>query len=70
MISLLIVGLSTNFWVALLGRCIGGFLNGNVGELHILAPIIPVQADFNQVSFKPWWAKSLSIPNTSLEHMR
>jgi hypothetical protein len=31
MLSLLIVGFSTNFWVALLGRVVGGVLNGNIG---------------------------------------
>lgn len=32
MISLLVVGFSTNFWVALFGRCLGGILNGNIGK--------------------------------------
>lgn len=32
MFSLLIVGMSTNFWIALFGRCIGGLLNGNGGK--------------------------------------
>lgn len=30
-LSLLIVGLAPNFWVALLGRILGGLLNGNMG---------------------------------------
>lgn len=42
MLSLLIVGLSTNFWVALLGRIIGGALNGNAGR-HALIMYAEVQ---------------------------
>jgi predicted MFS family arabinose efflux permease len=36
MISLLIVGFSTNFWVALLGRVVGGVLNGNIGVIQTM----------------------------------
>lgn len=34
--SLLVVGLSPNFWVALCGRIIGGLLNGNVGVVQTM----------------------------------
>lgn len=34
MLSLLIVGFSTHFWLALLGRVIGGILNGNNGIIQ------------------------------------
>ncbi|KKZ63824.1 hypothetical protein EMCG_01929 [[Emmonsia] crescens] len=36
MLSLLIVGFSTSFWVALLGRIMGGILNGNVGVIQTM----------------------------------
>ncbi|KAI4149739.1 MAG: hypothetical protein LQ341_001246 [Variospora aurantia] len=36
MLSLLIVGLSTNFWVALAGRVVGGLLNGNIGVIQTM----------------------------------
>lgn len=36
LISLLIVGLSPNFWVALVGRVVGGFLNGNIGVIQTM----------------------------------
>ena len=36
MLSMLIVGFSTNFWVALFGRVIGGLLNGNVGVIQTM----------------------------------
>lgn len=36
MLSLLIVGFSSNIWMALAGRIIGGLLNGNVGVLQTM----------------------------------
>ncbi|KGQ01877.1 hypothetical protein PAAG_11265 [Paracoccidioides lutzii Pb01] len=36
MLSLLIVGFSTSFWVALLGRVVGGVLNGNIGVVQTM----------------------------------
>jgi MFS family permease len=36
MSSLLLVGLAPNFWVALLGRIIGGALNGNIGVIQTM----------------------------------
>lgn len=34
--SLLVVGLASNFWVALAGRILGGALNGNVGVIQTM----------------------------------
>lgn len=34
--SLLIVGFSSNFWMALFGRFVGGGLNGNVGVIQTM----------------------------------
>jgi predicted MFS family arabinose efflux permease len=36
MLSLLIVGFATNFWVALFGRVAGGILNGNIGVIQTM----------------------------------
>jgi len=36
MFSMLLVGLANNIWVALLGRAIGGFLNGNIGVIQTM----------------------------------
>lgn len=36
MLSMLLVGLAPNIWVALVGRAIGGFLNGNVGVIQTM----------------------------------
>ncbi|KAI9732524.1 MAG: hypothetical protein M1834_003859 [Cirrosporium novae-zelandiae] len=35
-ISLLVVGFARNFWVALLGRSLGGLLNGNIGVIQTM----------------------------------
>ena len=36
MLSLVIVGFAPTFWVALLGRALGGFLNGNIGVIQTM----------------------------------
>ncbi|EPS26019.1 hypothetical protein POX_c04395 [Penicillium oxalicum] len=36
MLSLLLVGFAPNFWVALLGRALGGALNGNIGVIQTM----------------------------------
>ncbi|KAI9752911.1 MAG: hypothetical protein M4579_005430 [Chaenotheca gracillima] len=36
LISLLVVGLATNFWWALFGRALGGLLNGNIGVIQTM----------------------------------
>lgn len=36
MLSLLIVGFAPNFWIALLGRVVGGLLNGNIGVIQTM----------------------------------
>jgi MFS family permease len=35
-VSLLSVGFSTNFWMALVGRALGGALNGNMGVIQTM----------------------------------
>jgi MFS family permease len=34
--SLIVVGFSPNFWVALFGRFLGGALNGNIGVIQTM----------------------------------
>ncbi|KKA20409.1 MFS transporter [Rasamsonia emersonii CBS 393.64] len=36
MLSLLIVGFAANYWIALLGRIVGGVLNGNIGVIQTM----------------------------------
>ncbi|KAH8804847.1 major facilitator superfamily domain-containing protein [Xylogone sp. PMI_703] len=35
-VSMLVVGFSPNFWMALAGRALGGFLNGNIGVIQTM----------------------------------
>ncbi|KAF2457919.1 permease of the major facilitator superfamily [Lineolata rhizophorae] len=36
LLSLLIVGFAPNFWIALVGRALGGILNGNIGVIQTM----------------------------------
>ena len=36
LLSLLVVGFAPNFWIALLGRVLGGVLNGNIGVIQTM----------------------------------
>ncbi|OAA81439.1 MFS transporter [Akanthomyces lecanii RCEF 1005] len=36
MFSMVMVGFASNIWIALLGRAIGGFLNGNIGVIQTM----------------------------------
>lgn len=59
-LSLLIVGLAPSFWIALLGRVIGGLLNGNVGVIQVsfiklrstISLLIPSQDNGRRTSHK------------------
>lgn len=42
MLSLLVVGFASNFWIALLGRALGGCLNGNIGVIQTMVGEITV----------------------------
>jgi MFS family permease len=35
-LSLLVVGFADNIWIALLGRAVGGLLNGNIGVIQTM----------------------------------
>ena len=58
MLSLLVVGFSTNFTIALCGRVLGGVLNGNIGELARRIQETSIEADRHQVSYRPWLGRS------------
>ncbi len=36
MLSMIMVGFASNIWFALLGRALGGFLNGNIGVIQTM----------------------------------
>ena len=35
-LSLVVVGFADNIWIALLGRAVGGLLNGNIGVIQTM----------------------------------
>jgi MFS family permease len=35
-LSMIVVGFSSNIWLALFGRAVGGFLNGNIGVIQTM----------------------------------
>ena len=56
MISLLVVGFSTNFYIALLGRIGGGLLNGNAGERSSpISATVPMLKFPMQESSRQWF---------------
>jgi MFS family permease len=36
MFSMIMVGFASNLWIALIGRCVGGLLNGNIGVIQTM----------------------------------
>jgi MFS family permease len=36
MLSMVLVGFASNIWAALIGRALGGFLNGNIGVIQTM----------------------------------
>lgn len=36
MISMIMLGFASNIWVAVAGRALGGFLNGNIGVIQTM----------------------------------
>lgn len=63
-LSLVIVGFSKSFWMALLGRIGGGILNGNIGECGFGRYGKFVSDMMAQAVFRPWlgrWSRSLNM---------
>ena len=65
MLSLLVVGFSTNFAMALVGRALGGFLNGNIGVIQTMVDISSYifQCDDYLLSLCRWesWLQDLNM---------
>ncbi len=36
MLSMVMVGFASNLWIALVGRAVGGLLNGNIGVIQTM----------------------------------
>lgn len=50
MVSLIMVGTASNFWVALAGRALGGALNGNIGVIQTMVGELVKQPDHERES--------------------
>ena len=48
MLSMLVVGFSTNFAMALVGRALGGFLNGNIGVIQTMVAAPSDHVQYNE----------------------
>ena len=59
MLSLLIVGFSTRFWMALLGRVLGGVLNGNIGVIQTMVGELVKRPEHERTSVGPFWCEKL-----------
>jgi MFS family permease len=52
-VSLLLVGFSTSYWMALTGRIIGGLLNGNVGVIQTMVGELVKKPEHERESPEP-----------------
>ena len=55
MLSMLLMGFATNFWMALCGRALGGLLNGNIGVIQTMVGEL--------VSDKPQYERQSTWPS-------
>ncbi|KAI5463270.1 major facilitator superfamily domain-containing protein [Mariannaea sp. PMI_226] len=51
MLSMIMVGIASNFWVALLGRALGGMLNGNIGVIQTMVGEIVTRPEHEPRAF-------------------
>ena len=51
MLSMIVVGLARNIWVALLGRVVGGLLNGNIGVIQTMVGELVKKPEYERESF-------------------
>lgn len=63
-VSLLIVGFARNYWVALLGRIIGGVLNGNIGVIQTMVGELVKRPEHERKWF-PSCQRSVLLANIS-----
>lgn len=49
--SLLVVGFSSSFWLALAGRILGGMLNGNIGVIQTMVGELVKNPDHERALF-------------------
>lgn len=66
MISMLLVGFAPNYWVALLGRAIGGALNGNIGVIQTMVGELVKKPEHERNVFKIYTFKECRLMNVYL----
>jgi MFS family permease len=49
MLSMIMVGFSSNIWFALFGRAFGGFLNGNIGVIQTMVGELVTKPEHERV---------------------
>lgn len=64
MLSMIVVGFATNIWVAVLGRAIGGLLNGNIGVIQTMVGELVTKPEHERKCFL-WKIDELEIDMNS-----
>ena len=49
MLSLLVPGLAPNYWIALMGRALGGMLNGSIGVIQTMVGELVTNPDHERM---------------------
>lgn len=57
MFSMVMVGFASNIWIALIGRALGGLLNGNIGVIQTMV---------GELVTKPEHERKIPSPSSSL----
>jgi MFS family permease len=68
-LSLLIVGFAPNFWIALLGRIVGGLLNGNMGVIQVSVRM-HIFSSITNIDLRQWLENWLRIQSMSVSGSR
>jgi len=55
LLSLVILGFADSFWIALIGRIMGGSLNGNIGVIYTMVGELVTNPKHERTSFHPCW---------------
>ncbi len=55
MFSMIMVGFASNIWWALIGRALGGLLNGNIGVIQTMVGELVTKPEHERASFFPYF---------------
>jgi MFS family permease len=59
MLSMIAVGFASNIWLALLGRAVGGLLNGNIGVIQTMVGELVTKPEHERKAFPPFKTRKL-----------